>query len=216
MPEAPLLGIFGGTFDPIHLGHTAMLVAIQKKIKFDHVLMLPCKTAPYPTIKIPSASAHQRIAMINLAIADLPWVSVDTRELERASDSYTVLTLESLHRDYPKHALCFIIGADAYATLPTWHQWQRLLMLTHFIVLPRAVADPTPVHDVDDLLKAHLISNPQLLQKQAYGSIYHCKCPLKAISSTTIRANCAKNQFHKTQLAKAVKAYIERHGLYHI
>ena len=132
------LGILGGTFDPVHFGHLRMALDIYQHCDLQEVRLIPCKQPVYTSQKNDTqANSQARLAMLRLAIADTPGLTVDERELQRETPSYTIDTLLSLRAALPQTPLCFIMGSDTLATLDTWHRWQEILDIAHLIVISR-------------------------------------------------------------------------------
>ncbi len=129
------IGIFGGTFDPIHYGHLRTAFELQQAVNLDEVRFIPCGDPPHKSIT--AANAQQRFEMAEIAIFDHPRFIADDREVIRKGASYTVDTLESLRAEFPNASLCLILGMDAFLGLPNWYKWQRILKLANIIVAHR-------------------------------------------------------------------------------
>ncbi|HET7396320.1 MAG TPA: nicotinate-nucleotide adenylyltransferase [Gammaproteobacteria bacterium] len=129
------IGIFGGTFDPVHLGHLRPALEILDALSLDQVRFIPTGMPPHRNM--PVASAVLRLAMLKAALADESRFHVDEREITRTQPCYTVDTLAELRREYPGAALSLIVGMDAFLGFPAWHQWQRLFELAHVVVAHR-------------------------------------------------------------------------------
>lgn len=133
---ASLQALFGGTFDPIHYGHLQTVEALARQVGLRQVTLLPNNVPPHRPQ--PEASAAQRVAMVELAIADRPLFNLDTRELARQTPSWTVETLEQLRAERgAAQPLAFIIGQDSLLSLHKWHRWESLLDLCHLLVCQR-------------------------------------------------------------------------------
>ncbi|MEO8802484.1 MAG: nicotinate (nicotinamide) nucleotide adenylyltransferase, partial [Rudaea sp.] len=128
------LAIFGGTFDPIHLGHLCVAWEASELLDAD-VLMMPSGIPPHRAP--PMASAPQRLALLEVALRDQSRLILDARELACIGPSYTVDTLAELRAEHGERALVLLVGADAFAGLPSWHDWRRLFELAHIGVLSR-------------------------------------------------------------------------------
>lgn len=131
----PLLGIFGGTFDPVHFGHLRTALDVMQALDLEQVRFLPNSVPPHR--EPPWLDIATRKQLLEIAVQDMPGFELDCRELEREGKSYMVDTLASLHVDFPDHHLCLILGMDAFAGLPTWNQWPRVLELCHIVVIAR-------------------------------------------------------------------------------
>ncbi|GAA4892162.1 nicotinate-nucleotide adenylyltransferase [Ferrimonas pelagia] len=207
-----LLGLFGGTFDPIHNGHLRCAYEVQQALALDEIALLPNRLPPHKAS--PGVSAEQRLAMAQLAVADLPGLRVDPRELQRQTLSYTVDTLEELKAEQPERTLCFIVGMDSLLSFHRWHRPERILQLAHLVVCHR----PGYALDVDSeaqhWLEQHRLSAPAQLRQQACGGIYLQPTTLLDIASSTIRAQLNQGQLPHFLLPPQVVAYIEQHQLY--
>ena len=133
------IGILGGTFDPIHLGHTQSAQAVANQLNLTEVLLIPAHIPPHKISAklVPHASAEQRAAMVEIACQKSELFTCDLRELKRSGHSYTVDTLKELKQQYPTKALFFIIGMDSLLTFTTWHKYKEILSLCHLVVNTR-------------------------------------------------------------------------------
>ena len=130
------LGVFGGSFDPVHVGHLIVAEAAADQLKLDRVLFVPARVQPFK-VGQHSAPATDRVAMLELAIAGNPRFLLDHREIARAAPSYTVETLRELGSEAPRDELFLLIGADAAWDLPRWHDAEVLSQFANLIVLSR-------------------------------------------------------------------------------
>jgi len=130
-----LIGLLGGTFDPIHKGHINIATALMQQLDFAQVQFIPCQRSPHR--EQPIASAEDRLAMIKLAIEPYDRFTVNTIEIKKPGPSYTIDTLRSIHAEQPNKALCFILAMDAFAHFNQWRQWQEILNHCHLIVVNR-------------------------------------------------------------------------------
>lgn len=183
-----MIGIFGGTFDPIHHGHLHVATELLNKLSLEKIIFLPVGTPAHR--KSPVASATQRLTMIKLAIADNPNFAVDDHELQKNSPSYTVDSLQYFQEQYPTKDLAFIMGADAFAHFTQWHKWERILTLCTLIVVNRPESSPA--------------------QSPVADNIQHISIEPSGISSTAIRAGDISD---KTLPASVVR-YIQAEKLY--
>ncbi len=205
MRMAGAVGIVGGTFDPVHVGHLAMAQEAQRQLGLEQVLLIP---AGNPWQRTPEASAQDRLAMVRLAAGTSSLMTVDAREVRRAMPSYTIDTLLELRAEWgPERPLWLILGADAFLNLPTWHRWQELLQHAHIAVACR------PGFVVATDLKMRSVPEVQEVQRPA-GIIARLDIPLLDISSSDIRdaLRCHRPTGHL--LPASVLDYIESHQLY--
>lgn len=204
-----MIGIFGGTFDPIHYGHLRPAQEAVQKLALAELRFIPAAQPPHRPP--PLASAAQRLAMAELAIRGLPGLRVDDRELQRGGLSYTVLTLESLRADLGKTPLCLLIGADQFRSFETWHRWQEIPALAHLVVLNRpgttAGALPAWVHGREC---THL----NVLREAPAGRLAFLTVSPQDISATRIRAALARGESVQGLLPEAVLDYIRINQVY--
>lgn len=221
MPEAQddrPLGIFGGTFDPVHYGHLRLAEEAVDALDLAGIRWIP---AGQPALReTPRVAAWQRLTMVRLAIADNPRFVLDTAEVEAARTSYTVPTLERLRQadQYgPRRPLVLLLGADAFAALPAWHRWPALYDLAHLAIAHR------PGHPIDlGQLPAALAADwrkrfcdtPAALAESPCGRIASFATTQLAISATQIRALLAGRRSARYLLPDEVLAHLQQHRLY--
>ncbi|TXH69225.1 MAG: nicotinate-nucleotide adenylyltransferase [Thiothrix sp.] len=204
-----MIGIIGGTFDPIHLGHLRTALEIAESCGMEQMRFIPGSVPPHRPQ--PKASAEQRWEMVNLAIAGEPLFAADRRELERQGNSYTVDTLASLRDDLgAKTPLAFVLGMDAFLAFRSWHRWQDIMQLAHLVVMSRPGYAPDP-HDWYGELLAQTTCE---LRSTAAGRVTFLSVTQLDISATQIRAACKNNKSIRFLLPEAVCHYIQEHSLY--
>jgi len=208
-----LLGIFGGTFDPIHYGHLRPLLEVRQALGLDEVRVIPCCLPPHRDM--PSVSAEQRLAMLKLAVAERPGFVIDERELIRGGPSYMVDTLQSLRDELGVNKpLCLILGLDAFVSLDGWHEWQRLPELAHIVVMQRPAGLLPKTGAVAELVEqAQALDVVELLQQPA-GRVYFQSVTQLGIAATAIREQLAHGRDVSFLLPDSVRHYIETNGLY--
>ncbi len=206
---ARLICLFGGTFDPVHYGHLKPLDELQQILAADAVHIIPASVPPHRSI--PRASSQQRVDMLELALQEFPAFVLDTRELKREGPSWTVLTLQSLRKQYPEDSLCLVMGSDAFADLPTWYHWQEILTLAHIVVIERAGFEKPgrPEWAVD-----YLVEDVASLRSSKCSGILHVSLTGVDISATDIRMRLTKGQDVSGMLNNEVIAYIRQNSLY--
>jgi nicotinate-nucleotide adenylyltransferase len=215
-PSAPPLGVFGGTFDPIHLGHLRLAEEALDGLGLAGIRWIP---AGRPALRgRPQVAAAERLAMVRLATAGNPRFTVDAGEVESARPSYTVTTLERLRAtEGAELPLVLLLGADAFARLPGWHRWQSLFALAHLAVAHRPGFPIAP-----DQLPAALANafrergsaHQAALGESPAGRIVTFAMTQLAISATQIRALLANGRSVRYLLPDEVIAYIRRQHLY--
>lgn len=199
---------YGGTFDPIHDGHIAVAGFAQNIFDAD-VYFIPSADPPHR--QKPLATAQQRADMLQIAINNQPRFFLDTRELHRIKPSYTVDTLRQLRSEIG-HGIpvAWLIGADAFAQLHTWHEWQQLFDLAHFIV---AVRPGYSMESPDFSINERLSDSLDELKASPAGRVFSLQCPPQRESASAIRDAFAAGE-PPIGLNPAVQAYILEHGLY--
>jgi nicotinate-nucleotide adenylyltransferase len=220
--EGGLLAVLGGTFDPIHRAHLALAVAALESGGVAHLRFVPAGRPPHRAA--PKASGEHRLAMARLALADLPPAvaarcEVDPAEVEADAPSYTINTLERLRREVgPVRPLALILGADAFAGLPTWHRWTELLESAHLLVTGRpghVLAEDAWPEALRVAARGRMcVAAPELAAHPA-GLIATFSMPSVDISSTRVRALLAAGADEAAKLLPAdVVRYIRMHHLY--
>jgi nicotinate-nucleotide adenylyltransferase len=213
-----VLGILGGTFDPVHYGHLELAREVRAALRFAALRLVPAGDPPHRAA--PVASAEHRLAMLELALADYPTLEVDAREIRRAAPSYTVSTLEELRADAPARPLALVVGADAFLGFPTWHRWEALFELAHVVVAARpgivlddALAPALAVH-----WTRRLRFDARVLAATPAGAIFVQPTTPRAISASAIRRDLARGPEGlaavRGLLPASVLAYIDRNQLY--
>ena len=145
------IGVFGGTFDPIHIGHLRMALELKEQLGLDEMRLLPCHQPPHRDA--PQVSSAQRAEMLRIALHDCPELQLDERELRRDKPSYTYDTLMELRAELGDDvSLVLCMGADAFSGLPNWYCWQELIRLAHLVVIARPGWNIPESGDARDLL----------------------------------------------------------------
>jgi len=183
-----MIGIFGGSFDPVHLGHLKTAKSIKKELNFERLFLLPCHDPVHKNSL--HYSPKQRLEMLNLAIKDYPSLEIDTREIDREGNSYMIDTLADLTEEFKGKTICLIIGMDSFLSFKTWKKWDEFTRLVHLIILPR---------NTDRLAENNLETFDLALDKSdlnisSSGLLYFSNSELIDISSTDIRGKIASNQ----------------------
>lgn len=206
------IGILGGTFDPVHIGHLRGAVEVAELFALDEVRLIPSARPPHRDS--PQVSAEDRLAMVRCAVEGVPGLRVDDRELRRARPSYTIDTLESLREELAADDQLFLVlGWDAFCGLPGWHRWEELLSHCHLLVLQRPDADMEAPEALRDLLAARSVSDPQALCGPGGQIAFVWQTPLE-ISATQLRERLAQGRSIRFLVPDTVLAYIQAHGLY--
>lgn len=212
-----LTALFGGTFDPIHYGHLRPAIALIKEIGLTQISLLPNHIPPHKPQ--PEATTEQRLAMLKLAIEDMPLFSIDTREISHDKlmrPSYTIHTLQKWRiENGNSEGLAFIMGQDSLLSLPTWNNWKTLLDYCHLIICRRpGYENKTDNTELQLWIDAHQTMNIEDLHNAPNGYIYFAHSPLENISATEIRKNINNQQSCRNLLPHKVWQYIHEQELY--
>lgn len=215
------LGLFGGTFDPVHFGHLRLAEEAIGHLGLGGVRWIPAGQPPHRGT--PEVTAEQRLEMVLRCTAENGHFSVDASEvnaaaLNPAAPSYTVNTLERLRAELgPEQSLVLLVGADAFAGLPTWHRWQEILALAHVAVshrpgFPVEVASLPPA--LATVFNAHRLTTVNGLKDAPAGGVATFAMTQLAISATQIRKLLNNGLSARYLLPDSVLDYIQRHQLY--
>lgn len=206
------LGIFGGTFDPVHIGHLRMALELKQQLHLDEMRLLPCHKPPHR--EQPQVSSQQRLQMLQLALQDCPELRCDDRELRRDKTSYTYHSLQELRAEFgDETSLVLCMGEDAFAGLSSWYCWQQLIELAHIVVVARpgwSLADQGEVRHFLDKHHGQVAD----IHHQTAGKIILQTLRLIPVSATEIRQQIARGESAQFLLPDAVWKYIRKNKLY--
>ena len=208
--ELPI-GIFGGTFDPIHLGHIQAAKFVFDQLLFKEIHFIPCFDPPHRAA--PIAKPEARLEMVKIALQDYPYFVADDREMKRQGKSYMVDTLRSLRLEFSDALFCLILGYDAFAKLSTWYHWELLEDYAHFVVLSRPQVPAGMSFEMQQFLNQHQTNSFDDLCQYSAGKVYILEMPVIPISATQIRNQLVKGQRPK-ELDGQVYQYIMKNGVY--
>lgn len=206
------IGVFGGTFNPVHFGHLRSALELKQAFSLEQVRMIPCSNPPHRAR--PEVSAEHRLNMLRLALenARVDGLIADDRELNRPELSFTVDTLLSLTDEFPDKSLLLFVGVDAFEGFTDWSRWQRILELSGIVVMTRPGADLSEASI--ELLKVHGVESLRQQDGGFVGQIVQKRLTQLDISSTAIR-RCIEQHNDPTFLMPAVvRDYIRKHKLY--
>jgi len=207
-----MIGLFGGTFDPVHFGHLRPALELQQSIGLDEVRLLPSHVPPHRSQ--PHATPQQRLAMLRAAVADDPAFTVDTREFEREGPSYTLDTLKSLRAEMAGTSLSLLIGMDAFREFSSWHRWREILDYSHLVVMTRPGKLPPEQGELADFVSLHRVADATTLKSRASGLLLFHPVTQLEISGTEIRKILASGKRADFLLPKSVLEVIYSEGLY--
>ena len=207
------VGLLGGTFDPIHMGHIDLATVAQKALSLSRVLVIPANVPPHRTK--PVTSSFHRFAMVALAVAGRPdWRASDV-ELRHEAPSYTSTTLQRFqHRGYEARELFFLIGADAFADIQTWRAYPQILDCANFAVVSRPGYPVAQLRDHLPVLADRMVAPGD--EPSNEPSITLIDGVTSDVSSTAIRARLAAGASIAGMVDDRVRQHIEQHGLYRL
>ena len=205
MPESTKkIGIFGGTFDPVHLGHLIMAEQCREQAQLDQVWFIPAARPPHKQERTLTPFA-QRVEMLTLAIAGMPAFRVDDLEKDRPGPSYTAETLQSLHERYPQTQFSLLLGSDSLPDLPEWKNPKRIIELAELLVYGRP---DWPLRGVEEVRQSLTLGDETLLRLR----VVHA--PLIDIASRDLRERVTQHRSIRFLVPRAVECYIEEKKLY--
>jgi nicotinate-nucleotide adenylyltransferase len=206
------IGIFGGTFDPIHYGHLRTAFELLQTLDLEEVRFVPCGDPPHRGVTF--APAALRLDMVRVATRDEPRFVVDNRELHRDGPSYTVDTLASFREEFPDRSLCLITGMDAFLGLPTWHRWGEILDFAHIVVAHRPGWQAPDEGALGELLGRRRTRSADDLRGRLQGSVHIHAVTQLEIASTGIRSLVADGYDPRYLMPDAVRALIMESSCY--
>lgn len=208
-----MIGILGGTFDPVHYGHLRTALDVQQALSLDEVRFIPCGEPPHRIA--PVAEPLQRLAMVRAAIAGQEKFTLDDREIKRAGPSYMVDTLASLQQDFKNESLCLILGADAFNGLEQWNRWRQIFELANIAVMqrPEIKGQAQLNKKLLSQLNARIV-DPSVLKTKQQGRICFVPVTQLDISATMIRQRWQQNRDIQFFLPDAVLTLIQQQNIY--
>jgi len=198
----PRIGLFGGTFDPPHLGHLILASEAQTQLELDRLLWILTPEPPHKQDQLITATDH-RLAMVKLAIADNPVFELSRIELDRPGPHYTLDTVKLIAEQNPGADIVPIIGGDSLRDLPKWHEPQQLVYACHWIGVMRRPNEESNLDELESQL-------PGISSK-----VHYVDAPLLEIASREIRARISQGHSVRYYLPTSVYEYIDQHHLYH-
>jgi len=204
-----MIGIFGGTFDPIHVGHLRTAIELRDSLGLDHIKLLPCHLPAHRDR--PGASSEQRITMLELAVEGIDSLVIDKREAQRDSPSYSIDTLTSFRAELPDTKLLFCMGMDAFSNFTEWHRWESILEIAHLVVVERPGSELSAASA--ELLDSRSCASVTDLNQLAGGILLQSVAQFD-VSATRIRGLVSQKRDISYLLPEAVGRYIVEQGLY--
>jgi nicotinate-nucleotide adenylyltransferase len=205
-----MIGIYGGTFNPVHFGHLRTALEVKELFNLKQMRLIPCHLPSHR--HQPCVSGNLRMEMLKLAISDSPGLQVDSCELDRQGPSYMLDTLKILRQELGEHErLLLFMGADVFDGLERWHLWQQLFQYAHIVVMTRPGYTSKLLAD---FFQQRLIGDSALLQSQAFGCVFFQAVTQLDISATKIRQIFATGGNPQFLLPDKVISFIREHQLY--
>jgi nicotinate-nucleotide adenylyltransferase len=200
-----MIGIYGGSFDPVHLGHLQTATSIKNELSIDRLFMLPCFEPVHKNSL--NYTSKKRLQMLNLAIKEFTSLEIDTREILRGGSSFMIDTLLDLKESFKDESICLIIGMDSFINFKTWKNWDEFSKLTHIAVLPRNGNQPiSKTLETFDTAK-----NADQLKAKPNGYLYFSNSQMIDISSSDIRGKIAANQNLDNFLPTSIISFIKKY-----
>lgn len=207
-----MIGLFGGSFDPVHLGHVATAEELLHKLGLREIRFLPAARSP---LKAAVTADRHRLAMLERALAGHPGLVLDRSELALPPPSYTIDTLRRLRAEVgPAEPLVFILGLDSFLELPRWKDWQALTALAHLLVVSRPGSHPHFSPELAAWLDSRRAAGPEALSAASAGRVLFVETAPRDVASRHIRAAVRAGQDTSGWLNPAVRDYIDQHHLY--
>ena len=205
-----MIGILGGTFDPIHFGHLRPALEIFEQLGLDELRLIPSAKPPHRWQ--PEANETHRLAMVKLAVKGVDGFIVDDREYHRDGASYTVDTLASIREEIgEKEPLCMLIGMDAFEYFTTWHDWLGILDLAHLVISSRP---GTNMVETADWMEDRVTESIKDLQKNSAGKLYFADVSQYDLSATFLRKQILAGKSSQFATPVKVSKYIKQNKLY--
>ena len=206
-----LVGIFGGTFDPVHYGHSLTIAELLNTISFEKILVIPNSLPPHKGNS--QASFSHRYKMPSLAFRDIEKTVVDNRENLRTGPSHAIETVKQIVAEEGKTKVILIVGSDSFDGIHSWYKWRELINLVDFLILKRPDMPLSKNKNVQDLISSTRFSEVLLDDRKAKNIFEIEMTPVK-ISSSLIRENIADGKSIDGLINPLVKDYLKKHGLY--
>jgi len=211
-PSVPPIGLFGGTFDPIHYGHLRTAFELLQKLTLHEVIFVPAGQPPHR--ETPLASAQLRLSMVRAAVQDQPGFAVDDREIRRQGRSYSVDTVREMRAEHPQRPLCLLLGMDAFLGMPGWHRWREIFDLCHVVVAQRPGWDQPLTGALGEAVAQRGTADVEHLHRSIGGHILIQAVTQLEIASTDLRALLLSGRDLRYLVPEAVRAIIQRTGCY--
>ena len=210
-----MIGIFGGTFDPVHFGHLRPALDVKQALELREMRLIPAFQPPHR--ESPAANPGQRLTMLRAAVGDEPDLLVDNCEMKREGESFMVDSLIALREELAEEPLCLVLGLDAFLQLDSWHRWEKIPQLAHIVVMHRpgwALDIDKASPEIQQLWQDCHVTEAGDLESQPAGKIILQAVTALDISATRIRALVAAGKSPRYLVPDSVWNLIRMHGLY--
>ncbi len=204
-----MIGILGGTFNPVHYGHLRAAVEVKEYFGLTELRLIPCAQPPHR--QQPDVSASMRMRMLELAVDGQSGLIIDNREIQRAGQSYMIDTLRSLQQEFSNQSLLLFIGMDAFKNLTAWHHWQELFDVAHIVVMSRPSYRTSTLNS---FFSDRLTEQQTELSSHKAGKLFFLPVTSLDISATAIRTLFAEKRNPSFLLPQVVIEFINQHDLY--
>ncbi len=205
-----IIGIFGGTFDPVHNGHVLTISELLEKLPFEEILVIPNFKPPHREGS--QVSYTHRYEMVSLAFKDIPKTTVDSRECFREGPSYAIDTVKEVVTEEEGARVVMIVGSDSFIDIHSWYRWKELIGLVDFVIMKRPGIPISKNKKANDLINAEEFNKDLFKCKQL--NIFEIEVAPFKISSSSIRERVAKGKKIDHLVNSSVEEYIKEHGLY--
>jgi len=205
------IGLFGGTFDPVHYGHLRPALELAEHYALDTLYLLPNHRPQHRNA--PQATTDQRINMLEQAVSDVPRLEVDVREAKRDKSTYTIDTLLEVRAEQPDATLVFFMGVDAFAKFDEWHRWEDILAQANLVVIDRPDSELSEFASA--LIESQFAKVGSVIEAGAVGVIERQNVTQLAISATEVRRRVSAGQNIRFLLPDSVREYIVNQQLYY-
>ncbi len=200
--------LFGGTFDPIHLGHLGIAEAALESLAVEKVYFIPCHIPSHRDR--PLASSQDRLAMLKLAIGHHPHFLIDASEIHRNTPSYAIDTINDFQSRFPEKTFAWLLGYDAFLQFLSWREWEKIIEKVHLIVVSRPTLSLPQTGPLCELLEKHLTDDKNELLKTKAGRIFLLPTCHFNESASAIREQLLARNFSKLPVPESIKDYIRK------
>lgn len=207
-----IIGIYGGTFDPIHNGHLHVANTLLTELPFQEIRFIPCFEPVHR--QSPIATPEQRLHLCELALENQTKLIVDSREIQREGKSFMIDTLKSLRTEFKDFPLALIIGADSLETFQTWKSWKQIIDYAHLLVVNRPESVSPQDLTLQDMIKKCVTTDKEKLNTQLSGLIYFAYIPPSPVSATKLRQQLSSAKDISHFVPKNVFDYIRAQHIY--